>query len=294
MATPNLEIAGNSAVFSLGREIAKINEFAHDFAPDYNAVGGVVKMPVLAAEAGIFDKTSNNYEQNSTISTASITLDKQYVAGFEVTPQQMSDGLGAYASLFQNLGEDAGRAIARSVESAVVGQVKANTATPAQLTANKAGFAGLYKTAMEANIAPSNSVLVLNPTVYSKLIEVLGMDVVHLEAAVETGKIDNFLGFRRILCSAGVDSGIEGFIAERGAIGVAGRKVPLLEGYPMYQEFIDKDTGIPATLVGFLKYATGSYYITATALFGTAITRAAGIVPLVEEIPESSSSSAGA
>lgn len=281
MATPNIEIAGNSVVYSLGREIAKITDFAHDFAPDYSAVGGVVKMPILSAQAGIFNASTNNYEQNSTVGTASITLNKQYVAGFSVSPQQMSDGLGAYGSLFTQMGEDAGRAIARSVEAAVVGQVTSATSTTATLTLDKAGFAGLYKTTMEKNLAPSNACLVLNPTAYSKLIEVLGMDVVHLEKAVETGMIDNFLGFKRVLASASVDSGILGFIAERGAIGVAGRKVPLLEGYPVYQEFVDKDTGIPATLIGFLKYATGDYFITATALFGTAITRAAGIVPLV-------------
>ena len=280
-STPNLNIAGNSAVYTLGRELAKITEFAHDFAPDYNAAGGVVKMPVLAAQAGLFDKATNNYEQSSTVDTASITLDKQYVSGFEVTPQQMSDGLGAYAGLFKQMGEDAGRAIARSVEAAVVGQVKSTTATTATLALTKAGFADLYATTMAKELAPSNSCLVLNPTAYSKLIEVLGMDVVNLESAVETGKIDNFLGFRRVLVSASVDSGLLGFIAERRAIGVAGRKVPLLDGFPVYEEFTDADTGIPATLVGFLKYATGSYYITATALFGTAVTRAASIVPLV-------------
>lgn len=279
--TPTIEIAGNSVVYSLGREIAKLTEFAHDFAPDYSAVGGVIKMPILSASAGIFDAENNNYEQSSTVDEASITLSAQYIAGFNVTPKQMSDGLGAYSALFTQMGEDAGRAIARSVEAAVVGQVLSSVNTPATLALTKAGFAGLYKTAMEANLAPANCVLVLNPTAYSKLLEVLGMDVVNLQAAIETGKVDNFLGFRRVLGSASVDSNLLGFIAERGAIGVAGRRVPLLEGYPMYEEFIDRDTGIPATLVGFLKYATGAYYVTATALFGTAITNAGGIVPLV-------------
>ena len=259
MAYPTIDIAGNSVVYSLGRKIAKLTDFAHDFAPDYNAVGGVVKMPILSAQAGIFDKDSNNYEQNSTVGTASITLSAQYVAGFSVSPKQMSDGLGAYANLFQQMGEDAGRAIARSVEGAVVGQVLSSTNTPATLALTKAGFAGLYKT----------------------LLEVLGMDVVNLQGAIETGMVDNFLGFHRVLASGAVDAGILGFIAERGAIGVAGRRVPLLEGYPVYEEFIDKDTGIPATLVGFLKYATGDYFITATALFGTNITNAGAIVPLV-------------
>lgn len=281
MATPTIDIAGNSVVYSLGREIAKLTDFAHDFAPDYSAVGGVVKMPILSAQAGIFDKDNNNYEQSSTVGEASITLSAQYVAGFNVTPQQMSDGLGAYANLFQQAGEDAGRAIARSVEGAVVGQVLSSTATPATLALTKAGFAGLYKNTMDANLAPSHSVLVLNPAAYAKLLEVLGMDVVNLQAAIETGKVDNFLGFHRVLCSGAVDANLLGFIAERGAIGIAGRRVPLLEGYPVYEEFIDRDTGIPATLVGFLKYATGTYYITATALFGTNIVNSGAIIPLV-------------
>lgn len=280
MATPTIDIAGNSAVYSLGRGIAKLTEFAHDFAPDYSAVGGVVKMPILAAEAGVFNKSTNNYEQNSTINTASITVNKHFVAGFSVSPQQMSDGLGAYTNLFRQAGENAGRAIAHSVEEEVVGLVDNTTATPAQIALTKAGFAGLYATVMSKELDPGNCVLVLNPAAYSKLIEVLGMDVVNLQSAVETGRIDNFLGFRAVVCSGKVDDSILGFVAERGAIGIVGRRIPLLEGYPVYQEFVDEETGVPVTLVGFLNFATGDYFITATALFGAAITRAAGIVPL--------------
>lgn len=279
MATPSLQIAGNKVVASMGRQIAKLDAFAHDYAPDYTTVGAVVKMPVLSAVAGIFDKTTNNYEQSSTISEASITLSAQYVAGFNVSPKQMSDGLGAYAGLMNQLGDNAGRAIARSIEDAVVGQVLSSAST-VSLTQTKAGFTGLYKECFDANLNPQDCILVLNPTAYSKLLEVLGADIVNLERVIETGKIDNFLGFKRILCSASVNSDLVGFIAEYGAIGVAGRRIPLLEGYPFYEEFTDADTGIPATLVGFQKWATGDYFITATTLFGTAIVRPEGIITL--------------
>lgn len=281
MSTPSLQIAGNKVVASMGRAIAKLDAFAHDYAPDYTTVGAVVKMPVLSAVAGIFDKDNNNYEQSSTISEASITLSAQYVAGFNVSPKQMSDGMGAYAGLMNQLGENAGRAIGRSIEDAVVGQVTATTAgRTATLAQTKTGFTGLYKSCYDAKLAPENCVLVLNPTAYSKLLEVVGADIVNLEKAIETGKIDNFLGFKRILCSASVDAGILGFIAEYGAIGVAGRRIPLLEGYPLYEEFVDSDTGIPATLIGFQKWATGDYFVTATALFGTNIVNTDAIVAL--------------
>jgi len=282
MSTPSLQIAGNKVVASLGRQVAKLDAFAHDYAPDYTTVGAVVKMPVLSAVAGIFDKDNNNYEQSSTISEADITLSAQYVAGFNVSPQQMSDGLGAYAGLMNQLGENAGRAIARAVEDAVVGQVlSSNVGSTETLTQTKAGFTSLYKTCFDHNLAPENCILVLNPTAYAKLLEVLGADVVNLENVIETGKIDNFLGFKRIICSASVNANLVGFIAEYGAIGVAGRKIPLLEGYPYYEEFVDGDTGIPATLVGFQKWATGNYFVTATTLFGTNIVNQDAIVGLL-------------
>lgn len=282
MPTPSLTIAGNKVVASLGRQVAKLDAFAHDYAPDYTTVGAVVTMPVLSATAGLFDKDSNNYEQSSTITDAKITLSAQYVAGFTVSPKQMSDGLGAYAGLMNQLGENAGRAIARAVEDAVVGQVlSTNVGATESLAQTKAGFTGLYKACFDHDLAPENCILVLNPTAYSKLLEVLGADVVNLEKVIETGKIDNFLGFKRIICSASVAAGLVGFIAEYGAIGMAGRKIPLLEGYPVYEEFIDGDTGIPATLVGFQKWATGDYHVTATTLFGTNIVDADAIIGLI-------------
>lgn len=279
MSTPNLEIAGNRVVASMGRQIAKLDAFAHDYAPDYTTVGAVVTMPVLSATAGLFDKDSNNYAQSSTITEAKITLSSQYVAGFNVTPKQMSDGLGAYAGLMNQLGENAGRAIARAVETAVVGQVLSAASTQT-LTQTKAGFAALYKECFDHNLNPADCVLVLNPTAYSKLLEVVGADIVNLEKVIETGKIDNFLGFKRILCSGAVSEGLVGFVAEYGAIGVAGRRIPLLEGYPFYAEFVDADTGVPATLVGFQKWDTGDYFVTATVLFGTDIVRPEGIITL--------------
>jgi hypothetical protein len=273
----------------MGRQIAKLDAFAHNYAGDYAEAGAKVAMPVIAATAGIFNKDTNNYEQSSTVGTAEISLNKHLVAGFNVSPKQMSDGLGAYAGLMEQFGDNAGRALARAVEDAVVGLVEPSEdpTDDVELPLTKAGFCGLYADCFAANLNPADCVVVLNPTAYAKMLEVVGADIVNLEKVIETGKVDNFLGFRRILCSASVDSGLLGFIAEYGAIGVAGRRIPLLEGYPLYEEFIDSDTGIPATLIGFQKWATGDYYVTATALFGADIVRAAGVVRLVAESEDS-------
>lgn len=283
MATPVLQIAGNKVCATMGRSLAKLTEFAHDYAGDYADIGGVVHVPVLSAVAGVFDESTNNYEQGSTINDASIVLSSQYVAGFNVSPKQMSDGMGAYNGLFNQLGEAAGRAIAASVEAAAVGQVlSTNVGATETLSATKSGFTQLPKVCASHNIAPENCVLVLNPESYGKLLDTcMTNDVIGQGKAYETGFVDNFLGFRRIISSFKVDAGLKGFIAEYGAIGIAGRRIPMLENYPFYEEYIDDATGIPTTLVGFQKFATGNYYITATTLFGTSIINKDAIIGLL-------------
>lgn len=277
-----LDIAGNKCVASMGRRLAKISEFAHDYANDPTEVGAVVKMPVLSCEAGVFNETTNNYEQSNGTTEAAIPVSEHYVAGFEVTPIQMSDGLGAWNDLFNRMGDQAGRAIARAVEKDVVGQVLSSNSAET-LTATKAGFAQLYKIAMDNDLDPSNTILVLNAENYAKLLEVLGADVVNLQYAIENGYIDNFLGFRRILASGSVDASLKGFMAEYGAIGIVGRRIPLLDEttYPWYASYTDEESGIPVTLIGFNKFATGKVHITATALFGTAIVDSKHVIPLV-------------
>ena len=281
MSDVSLQIAGNKAVSSLGRHIAKLDEFAHDYANSSVDVGAVVKMPVLSSSAALFDASTNNYENGGSATEAAITVSAQYLAGFGVTPQQWSDGLGAFNGLFEQMGENAGRAVARSVEDAVVGQVKAGSTTKAaSIAQTKTGFTSLYKECIENNLDPENCILVLNPTAYSKMLDTINGTIVNMQSAIETGYIDNFLGFKRVLCSKSVDAGYIGFIAEYGAIGIVGRKIPLLDNYPIYGEFVDANTGIPMTLLGHQRLSDGKWFINATALFGTNIVDPDGLVLL--------------
>ena len=204
-----LDIAGNRAVASLGRRIAKLDDFVHDYAGSYTDVGAVVKVPVLSCEAGLFNEENNNYEQSTGTTEASIPVSSHFVAGFTVTPIQLTEGLDAFNGLFNQFGDTAGRAIAKSVENTVISQVLSSTNTPVALTATLAGFTNLYKTCYDKDLDPGNTVLVLNPENFSKLIEVLGEKVVNLEKVVEEGYIENFLGFARIVCSYYVDSHIK-------------------------------------------------------------------------------------
>jgi hypothetical protein len=112
------------------------------------------------------------------------------------------------------------------------------------------------------------------------MIEVVGADIVNLEKVIEEGYVDNFLGFARVMCSFYVNSNLKGFLAERGAIGIVGRRIPALDNYPIYNEYIDADTGIPLTMLGHQKLATGRWFISVTGLFGTEIVDAKHIVPL--------------
>lgn len=282
MATPNLTIAGNKCVYNLGAKLAKLDSFAHDYGYSDADVGAVVEMPLLATEASDFNVLSNNYEGGAEVGTAKINVDKHLIAGFNVTQMQMNDGLGAFGGLFADMGLTAGRAIAAGIEKAVIGQVTddLSSSLSATLTATKAGFANLWKTCADANIDPSYSVLVLNPENYAKFLDAIPGTIVNLQTAIETGIVENFLGFKRVMSSKYVDEDLEGFIATVNAIGVVSRRLPLIAEYPVAESAVSEESGLAITLLGHQNYATGKFYISANALFGTGVLDETQIVRL--------------
>ena len=283
MAYPTLEIAGNKLVFSAGAKLAKLNVFAHDYANSPAEAGAIIDVPVVATEAGIFNEESNNYGgQAGTVETAKINVDKHLVAGFTVTTKQLSDGLGAWNDTFARLGEASGKAIAKKVEAEVVGLVTSALDNTSPAPATKTQFIDLWKVCAEKDLDPSDCVLVLNPATYAKMLDAVHGTVDNMQGAIETGVIDNFLGFKRVMSSNGVEASVQGFIAGSNGIGIANRNIDIdAEAYSSVQQFQDADTGIAATLLVYTDPANGKKHISCTTLFGTGIINKKEIVPLV-------------
>lgn len=270
-AYPSLEIAGNALVSAAGRKLAPIAAFAHDYSNTPEDVGAIVDVPVIGTEAGEFNESSNNYgSQTGNFAVAKINVDKHILAGFTVKPSQIENGLGAFNDLFTRLGSDAGRAVAKKVESDVFSLLSSTTIELSAATpTTKAGFIGLYEKTADMDLDSEDCVLVLNPATYAKCLEVINGDISNLEKAIQTGYIDNFLGFKRIVSTKSLPTGVNGAIIGPSGIGIAARNIDLdASAYKSLQTFQDVDSGVPITLLTYTDPATGNVKISATAIWG--------------------------
>lgn len=274
MALTNLGLttAANEACISLGAGLARILPFAHSLNAEAARRGEVVKVPVYATEAGEYNEQSNNYAQDTDTVGVDLAVDKHPVAGFSATDVQLS---GSDVNFFADAGRAAARAIARKMNKDFFGMVVANlpqanhTATPS----TKAGWTDLYAVANDDDIDPGNAVLCLKPTEYAKVLALVGDAAIVGTNALATGVFaGGFAGFAYVISSPYLAAGVDGFIAERGALAFGGRGIEVDESaYKQVGTVSDEATGAPITLLQFTKPETGKSHITATNLYGVKV-----------------------
>lgn len=281
MALTNLGLttAANEACISLGAGLARILPFAHSLNAEAARRGEVVKVPVYNAEAGEFDAETNNYAQGTNVPGVDVPVDKHPVAGFEATDVQL---MQSDVNFFADGGRAAARAIAKKMQKDFFGMVTANlagakhTATPS----TKAGFTDLYAVANDDDVDPGNAVLALSPTLYAKVLGLVGDAAIVGTNALASGVFTGgFAGFGYVISSPYLASGVDGFIAERGALGFGGRTVKVDESaYKQVGAVSDERTGAPITLLQFTKPETGVSHITATNLYGVRVLDPAHVI----------------
>ena len=274
MALTNLGLttAANEACISLGAGLARILPFAHSLNAEAARRGEVVKVPVYATEAGEYNEQSNNYAQDTDTVGVDVAVDKHPVAGFSATDVQLS---GSDVNFFADAGRAAARALARKMNKDFFGLVKADlpqanhTATPS----TKAGWTDLYAVANDDDIDPGNAVLCLKPTEYAKVLALVGDAAIVGTNALATGVFSGgFAGFAYVISSPYLAAGVDGFIAERGALAFGGRGIEVDEtAYKQVGTVSDEATGAPITLLQFTKPETGKSHVTATNLYGVKV-----------------------
>ena len=274
MALTNLGLttAANEACISLGAGLARILPFAHSLNAEAARRGEVVKVPVYATEAGEYNEQSNNYAQDTDTVGVDVAVDKHPVAGFSATDVQLS---GSDVNFFADAGRAAARALARKMNKDFFGLVKADlpqanhTATPS----TKAGWTDLYAVANDDDIDPGNSVLCLKPTEYAKVLALVGDAAIVGTNALASGVFaGGFAGFAYVISSPYLAAGVDGFIAERGALAFGGRGIEVDEtAYKQVGTVSDEATGAPITLLQFTKPETGKSHVTATNLYGVKV-----------------------
>lgn len=276
MALTNLGLttAANEACISLGAGLARILPFAHSLNAEAARRGEIVKVPVYATEAAEFDATSNNYGQQVNVVGVDVAVDKHPVAGFEATDVQLTQ---SDVNFFADGGRAAARAIARKMNRDFFGMVKGDgTLVGANYTitpSTKAGWTNLYAVACDDDIDPNNAALVLKPEKYAEVLALVGdAQIIGTDALASGVFKGGFAGFGYVISSPYLAAGVDGFIAERGALAFGGRGIEVDESaYKQVGTVSDEHTGAPITLMQFTKPETGASYITATNLYGVKV-----------------------
>lgn len=276
MALTNLGLttAANEACISLGAGLARILPFAHSLNAEAARRGEVVKVPVYATEAAEFNAETNNYAQATNVPGVDVAVDKHPVAGFNATDVQL---MQSDVNFFADGGRSAARAIARKMNKDFFGMVKGDGSVAGfnyTVTPNtKAGWTNLYAVANDDDIDPGNAALVLKPDKYAQVLSLVGdANVIGTNALASGVFTGGFAGFAYVISSPYLAAGVDGFIAERGALAFGGRGIEVDEtAYKQSGTVSDEATGAPITLLQFTKPETGVSHITATNLYGVKV-----------------------
>ena len=262
-------------IAGMTRQLAPLRAFSTDFSMEAKTPGEAVLVPLLSADAaGDWDDTTNNFNQTAaTLGDRNVPLNKRKVAGFAITPAQMANFNPSWWEGKADLDSDS---IADAILSDVVALVtpaKFGNAAADKLQVSLDGFsstavATLRSKTIKKKLRVARSVMALNPDFFSALLGSLDANVYGGPEAIRSGVIPGLLGFKAIVEIPQMS--IPGFIAQPGAIAVAGRAIPFLgtKQYEKVQTFVEPNTGMPMTSVMYVDGPTGKGSTTVNAMYG--------------------------
>lgn len=264
-------------IAGLTRQLAPLRAFSTDFSEEAKNPGEAVLVPLISADAALdWNDTTNNFNQSAaTLGDRNVPLNGHKNTGFAITPAQMAN---FNPSWWEGKADLNSASIADAVLLAVVALVTpANygdtAADKLQISLDgfdKASVTKIRAKAIAKKLRINRSVLCLNPDFYSELLGSLDANVYGGREAMVQGVIPGLLGFNAIVEIP--QMAIPGFVAQPGAIAVAGRTMPLFSQKPYEQvkTFSEPNTGLPMMNVVYVDGPTGKGSTTVNAMFGCA------------------------
>lgn len=278
-----MKVASEAAVMAMHAEMAKINDFTHNFQELEGKKGDAIAVPVINLSAGgNFDESSNNYATASNeVDGMLVNLNKHIVKSVTVTDRELA---ATDFNWLRDMVYAETEVIGRMLNQQVFGLVgEAEVKLSATLdTSSKTAVASLYATAADNDINVYDSILVLDPTNYAKVLGLIGdYNIYGGVDAVRAGRLPGLFGFKSVICSTFLPEGVKGAIIARDAIGIVSRYLePMGGAYPAAWKASD-DNGFTIGFRGFADLATGRRYLACESLYGTKILDAKRIVKLV-------------
>lgn len=281
MIPTNIDVAAKvyskKFIAGLTRQLAPLRAFSTDFSEDAKQPGEAVLVPLISADAaGNWNDTTNNFSQAAaTLGDRNVPLTSRKIAGFAITQAQMANFNKAW---WEGKAELNSASIADAILSdvaALVTPANYGDAAADKLQVALTGFdskfvAKIRAKAIAKKLRINRSVLALNPEFFSELLGSLDANVYGGREAIENGVIAGLLGFNAVVEIPQLS--IPGFVAQPGAIAVAGRVIPFFgtKAYEKVETFVEPETGMPMTNVVYVDGPTGKGSSTVNALYGMA------------------------
>ena len=277
-----MKVAAEASIQAMHAEMAKLQDFVHDYTELEGRKGEAIAVPVIDLSASAeFDADTNNYcNGQNEVDGAIVNLDKHFVKSVMITDRQLA---ATDFNWLRDIATAETNVIARSINKYVFGLIN-ETNCPLSATldvTSKTAVANLYKIATDNDIPVGDAVVVLGPVDYEKVLSHLDSNVYGGSEAIREGRIPGLYGFRAFVCSTFLNEGLKGAIVSRDAIGLASRYLEPMEGaYPDAWRGSDGDIATIG-LGHFSNLCTGRRYLACEALFGAKVLQKNKIVRLV-------------
>ena len=277
-----MKVAAEASIQAMHAEMAKLQDFVHDYTELEGRKGEAIAVPVIDLSASAeFNADTNNYcNGQNEVDGALVNLDKHFVKSVMITDRQLA---ATDFNWLRDIATAETNVIARSINKYVFGLIN-ETNCPLSATldvTSKTAVANLYKIATDNDIPVGDAVVVLGPVDYQKVLSYLDSNVYGGSEAIREGRIPGLYGFRAFVCSTFLNEGLKGAIVSRDAIGLASRYLEPMEGaYPAAWRASDGDIATSG-FRHFSNLCTGRRYLACEALFGAKVLQKNKIVRLV-------------
>lgn len=279
-----LNVAADQAIAGIQKHVPSISLFARSFnsRPAERFTG--IAVPAFSNLSGANIQDANNLTsdiwcEGEELQGAVVSLEKNISKVYALTDYEAANTDNLYLA-------DGARAIADQVTLEAVKYVFESTLSEANLStvqditqyttsapSTKAGFAGLFAAASDKGLNPYDCVLVLDASVYSSLMGTLGDSYMYGgPEMIRTGVVEGLYGFRGVVCSPFMPTGIKGYIIPWNALGVVSRwDKPAIDGYEDTWTAVDPKTGFTVGYRVFEHLCKGKAYIGGNVLFGAKV-----------------------
>lgn len=278
------KVVAEKAVEAMKAEIAPLKLFATSYNSEIEGMfGQAVAVPTISLSAGEFDASTNNLEGTNEFGGELVALDKDFVSSVRILDKNL-----AYTGIdfSNNAGTAIGKALGRAANAHTIGLINStNCAISASFDAtSKAAFANLVKIAYENDIPVKDSVVLVNPTQWAKILgAVADYSIYGSDEIIKTGVVKDILGFAGIACTTALENGTIGAIVPQNALATVSLYNPPVfpESFAGVWKATDEDNGLAISMSEHSNTATGYGYVTGRLLFGAKLLYPNKVIRLV-------------